>query len=335
MKIAIYGAGSLGTILGAYLSKAGLEVDLITRNQEHVKAMNQNGAHVTGTTEMIVPVHALTPEQMTEKYDIIFLLTKQLDNKNVVSYLKNFMTDNGVICTGQNGLPEVSIAEVIGEDRTIGCTVGWGATLHGNGVSELTSDVNSLEFGLGKINGNLDENFQKVKEVLECMCPVKVEENFMGMRWTKLLINAVFSGMSAVTGGTFGEVVKRKDSRQCCQALLKECIDIAHAANIKMAKKDKRDIEKLFYYKKDGLKKRLSFFLYPAAMKEHKLLKASMLQDLEKGRKCEVDAINGVVCAFGRKYGVETPYNDKVCEIIHAIEDRKEKCSFEQVRKFL
>ena len=63
MKIAIYGAGSLGTILGAYLSKAGLEVDLITRNQEHVKAVNQNGAHVTGTTEMIVPVHTAFPEK--------------------------------------------------------------------------------------------------------------------------------------------------------------------------------------------------------------------------------------------------------------------------------
>lgn len=70
-------------------------------------------------------------------------------------------------------------------------------------------------------------------------------------------------------------------------------------------------------------------------MKEHKLLKASMLQDLEKGRNCEVDAINGVVCEFGSKYGVKTPYNDKVCEIIHLIEDGKEKCSFEQVRKFL
>ena len=59
-----------------------------------------------------------------------------------------------------------------------------------------------------------------------------------------------------------------------------------------------------------------------------------MLQDLEKGRKCEIDAINGVVCAYGRKYRVPTPYNDKVCEIVHGIEDGKYTYSFENVKMF-
>ena len=60
----------------------------------------------------------------------------------------------------------------------------------------------------------------------------------------------------------------------------------------------------------------------------------SMLQDLEKGRKCEIDAINGVVCAYGRKYGVKTPYNDKVCEIVHGIEDGKYTYCFDNVKLF-
>lgn len=334
MKLAIYGAGALGTILGAYLTKAGYNVDLITRNKEHVDAMNQNGAKVIGKVQMTVPVHALTPEQMTEKYDIIFLLTKQLDNKNVINFLKNYLTEKGIICTMQNGLPEISVAEVIGEERTIGCAVGWGATLHGKGVSELTSDVESLNFGLGRINGQTDDDLLKVKEILECMCPVHIEENFMGMRWAKLLINVVFSGMSAVTGGTFGEVAKRMDSRKCCQKLLKECIDVAFAAGIQIGKADGKDAVKYFYYKKDGLWQKITLLFYPAAVKKHKLLKASMLQDLEKGRVCEVDAINGVVCAFGRKYGVATPYNDKVCEIVHEIEEERGTYTFDNVRKF-
>ena len=334
MKIAIYGAGSLGTILGAYISKSGLDVDLIPRNRQHVYYLNKIGAHVTGMVDFIVLVHALTPDEMNENYDLIFLMTKQLDNKNILNNLKKYMADDCVICTMQNGLPELSVSEVVGEDKTIGCTVGWGATLKGNGVSELTSEVESLNFGLGRMNGVVDDKILEVKKILECMCPVHVEQNFMGMRWAKLLINATFSGMSAVTGKTFGETVKDVQARRCCQEIFKECVDVAKAANIKIEKIEGKNIAKLLYYKKKGIWKKISFQLFPICIKKHKLLKASMLQDLEKGKKCEVDAINGVVCAFGKKYKVKTPFNDKVCEIIHGIEEGKYNCSLDNVNMF-
>ena len=86
-RYAIYGAGSLGTVLGAYITKNGGKIDLINRNRAHVEALNQNGAKITGTVNMEVPVTALTPDEMTEKYDVILLLTKQLHNKEVVSFL--------------------------------------------------------------------------------------------------------------------------------------------------------------------------------------------------------------------------------------------------------
>ena len=139
--------------------------------------------------------------------------------------------------------------------------------------------------------------------------------------------------MSAVTGGTFGEAANRKDSRVCCQNIIKECIDVASAAGIKIEPVQGKDIVKLLDYS-NSLKKKLAFILIPICIKKHAALKASMLQDLEKGRKCEVDAINGVVCAYGKKYGVKTPYNDKVCEVIHGIEDGKQKPSFENVKLF-
>lgn len=334
MKTVIYGAGSLGTVLGAYLSKAGADVDLVTRNREHVDAMNKNGAHITGTVDMTVPVHALTPDEMTEKYELVLLLTKQLDNVNVLRGLQKNMTDDCIVCTLQNGLPELSVSEVVGKDRTMGCTVAWGATLHGKGVSELTSEPDSMSFGLGRMNGKKDEKLYAVKALLEKMCPVEIEDNFMGVRWSKLLINATFSGMSAVTGGTFGDAAENRESRVCCQNLIKECIDVAAAAGIKIEPVQGKDIVKLLDYKRDGLKKKLAFALIPICIKKHRLLKASMLQDLEKGRKCEVDAINGVVCAYGKKYSVPTPYNDKVCEIIHGVEDGKYTCTSDNVKLF-
>ena len=327
MKTAIYGAGSLGTVLGAYLAKAGVDVDLITRNREHVEALNRDGAKIIGTVNMTVPVHALTPDEMTEKYELIILLTKQLDNVNVLKKLQKNMTDDCIVCTLQNGLPELSVSEVVGEDRTMGCTVAWGATLHGKGVSELTSEPDSMSFGLGRMNGQKDDKLMQVKALLEKMCPVEVEDNFMGVRWSKLLINAAFSGI-------FGDAAENKTSRVCCQNLIKECIDVAAAAGIKIEPVQGKDIVKLLDYKGNGIKKKISFALIPICIKKHRLLKASMLQDLEKGKKCEVDAINGVVCAYGRKYGVPTPYNDKVCEIIHGIEDGKYTYTFDNVKLF-
>ena len=332
-KIAIYGAGSLGTVLGAYISKAGVPVDLITRNKDHVDAMNESGAHIIGTVEMTVPVHALTPDQLSEKYELIILLTKQLDNRNILESLKPYMTDDCIVCTMQNGLPELSVSEVVGEDRTMGCSVAWGATLHGHGVSELTSEPDSMTFGLGRMNGKKDEKLMEVKKLLELMCPVEVEDNFMGVRWSKLLINSAFSGMSAVMGGTFGDAAERKDSRVCCQNIIKECIDVAKAAGIKIEPVQGKDIVKLLDYN-NPVKKKISNLLIPISIKKHRLLKASMLQDLEKGRKCEIDAINGVVCAYGKKFGVPTPYNDKVCEIVHGIEDGKYTYSFDNVKLF-
>ena len=92
-------------------------------------------------------------------------------------------------------------------------------------------------------------------------------------------------------------------------------------------------IVKLLDYK-SGLKRALSFFIIPIAIKKHALLKASMLQDIEKGKPTEVDAINGVVSAFGRKVGCPTPMNDKVVEIIHRIEKGELKPSFDNLKLF-
>ena len=135
MRIAIYGAGSLGTVLGAYLTKNGIPVDLVNRNRAHVEALKKSGAHITGTVEFTVPVSALLPEEMTGKYDIIFLMTKQLNNREVVSFLKNFLTEDGLVVTLQNGIPEDTVAEIVGPEHTVGVVVEWGATLSSPGES--------------------------------------------------------------------------------------------------------------------------------------------------------------------------------------------------------
>lgn len=333
MRAAIYGAGSLGTILGAYITKNGGQVELINRNKAHIEALQTKGAQVVGTVNFTQPVTAYLPEQMEGKYDIIFLMTKQQQNVEVVTRLKEFLADDGVIVTLQNGIPELQIGEIVGDNRTLGCTVAWGATMKGAGVCELTSQPDSLTFSLGSLTAERNGHFEDVKALLEKMGEVEVDENFVGTRWSKLLINAAFSGMSAVLGCTFGEAAKPKASRRIVQALIKECIDVCAVGGIRIEPVQGKDIVKLLDYK-NCIKKALSFFIIPIAIRKHALLKASMLQDIEKGKLTEVDAINGVVSAYGRKVGCPTPMNDKVVEIIHRIERGELTPSFNNLKLF-
>ena len=333
MRTAIYGAGSLGTILGAFISKAGEPVELINRNKAHVEALNASGAKVVGTMQFEQKVTAYTPDQMSGEYDVIFLMTKQQNNKEVVQMLKAFLAPDGVLVTFQNGLPEMQIASVLGEERVLGCTVAWGATMQSPGVCELTSEPDALSFSLGSISTVSNRHFDKVKELLEKMGTVDVEDNFIGTRWSKLLINAAFSGMSAVLGCTFGEAAGPKESRRIVQALIKECIDVCAAGGIRIEPVQGKDIVKLLDYK-GAVKKAVSFFIIPIAIRKHARLKASMLQDLEKGKLTEVDAINGAVSDYGRKVGFPTPMNDKVVKIIHRIEKGELKPGFDNLRYF-
>ncbi len=333
IRCAIYGAGSLGTVLGAYMTKNGAKVELINRNKAHVAALREKGAHITGTVEMTIPVTALTPDEMSGKYDVILLMTKQLQNVEVVTMLKDFLSETGVIVTLQNGLPEPGIADIVGSEHTMGCVVEWGATMSAPGECTMTSQPDSLSFHMGKMDGITDEQFNAVKNLLQLMCPVHEEENLIGARWSKLLINATFSGLGTVVGGCFGDVSENKDVRKVAVRCIKECIDVGHAAGAVFAPVQGKDITRLFYYK-NAAKRAFAMFLMPIAMKKHRAIEPSMLQDLKHGKPCEVDAINGIVCDWGRKCGVATPVNDRIVEVIKKCQAGELKPCAENIRLF-
>ena len=333
MRSAIYGAGSLGTVMGAFLAKNGAPVDLVNRNRAHVDALKENGARITGTVGMTVPVTALLPEEMTGRYDVIFLMTKQLNNRETVTFLKDYLADDGVIITLQNGIPEDSVAEIVGWERTIGVTVEWGATLDAPGECRLTSDPDSLSFHMGRMPEIPEDRLNEVKELLEHMCPVEIEDNLPGARWSKLLINATFSGLGTVMGGTFGDVTSDPQARELAVRCMKEVIDVGRAAGVTFAPVQGKDIVGLFYWS-NPMKKAIAKLILPVAMKKHAAIEPSMLQDLKKGKPCEIDAINGVVCERGRRHGIPTPVSDRIVEIVHEIQDGKRKPCRENLKDF-
>ena len=332
MRVAIYGAGAMGTILGAYIAASGRQIDLITRNKEHVEAMKTHGAHVLGHADFTVRVNAYTPDEMSGVYDIIFLMTKQRENAKILATLKDFLAADGVICTMQNGLPEPSVIEAVGAKRCLGCAVAWGATTVGLGEVELTSRKEKMTFALGSMHGGNDW-IESVKEYLECAGKVTVEENFFSARWAKLVVNSAFSPLSALTGMTFGQVTRDRYAKRLALALLNEAFAVAGQCGVEIAPIHGHDIVKI-YRCNGGVKAALARLLLPLMMRNHKSLVSGMYADLAAGRKCDADFVNGIILRLGHKFGVSTPVTVAVMNFIHDIE-RGEKSISRQNTKII
>ena len=325
IKIAVYGAGAMGTVLGALLAKAGLQADLITRNKAHVERMKAEGATIVCEGDGVTftqKVNALLPEEMTEQYDIVFLMTKQRHNRQTLQFLLPYLKEDGIVCTTQNGLPEESVASIVGNKRTYGGATSFGATFLEGGRVALTSKIEGMSMEVGGYQ-NDEEKLPLLMEALSLAGKAVGNEHFVtpsqnltGARWAKLTINCAFSGLSVVTGMTFGEVAKKPKTRKIALGIIRECVAVANALGVRLAKMQGHDIEKLL------CKNRLfSYMVLPFAMKKHKKLVSGMLKDIQNGKRCEIDFINGVVAKAGAQVGVETPLCDRVVEIVHGIED--------------
>ena len=324
------GAGSLGTVLGAYITKSGQQVDLVDANPAHVKALNEKGAQITGKVDFTVKVNAIMPEQMTGVYDTVLYLVKQTFNDIALAQLKNHLNDNSTVCTLQNGIPEYSVAQVLGEKIVVGGVVGWGASLLGPGVSELTTAEAGLEFDIGEVDGKATERIIRVKELLQLMCPTNILDNLIGVRWNKIIANSAMSGMSALIGGTFGDVLDNPEALLRAKFIANECIQVCRGSGVHMAVRHGYDHGNLLYFEnKDEML--VKDWLFKKIWDPHRNLKASMLQDLEKGNKCEVDYINGVVVDIGKKFNIPTPVNQQVVAIIKDIEAGKLKSQMSNV----
>ena len=319
-NVAILGAGSLGTIIGACVSQNGGFCTLIDTNIEHVNALNTNGATVVGFMDIKnAPVKAITPDQMEGVYDLVIVLTKQLANKAALGHLLKFIDENSVVCTLQNGVPEEAVAEIVGHKRTCGGAVGWGATWVKPGVSSLNTKPEYMIYEIGNLENVIDHRVKRAEEFLNLAGKVTINTNLLGFRWAKLLMNSALSGMSAATGGTFGDVIDNDAAVACAANVANELMAVTDALGITLENiipgKNFNDLRF-----SDAAGRQVSIAFLRDVYDVHRPSKASMLQDMEKGIACEIDHINGVVCENGRKAGIATPYNDAIVEIVKGFE---------------
>jgi len=333
-KVAILGCGAMGTVIGALMARNGHLVDMVDSYKDHVDALNEKGATIIGTENFTVPVKAMLPEQMEGIYDVVFLITKQTANKEVLGRLLPHLGPDSVVCTMQNGMPEHFVGELVGHDRTVSGTMLWGATFMGPGVSKATHDLpakvrrGSPFFDVGEPNGEITDRIKMVAEILEYTGgKVEIVTDMMYARWRKIAMNCTGSGMSAACGCTFHDVAVDERGMECLTMIGYEVLQCARAAGYDLSP---GQIEAF----SDPNGKGRKFFADAYWEGSRGTGKASMLQDLEKGKITEVDMINGYVCGVGDKYGIDTPYNDAVVSIVHRMEKGELPLSLSNLQYF-
>jgi 2-dehydropantoate 2-reductase len=326
VRIAVVGTGSLGTVVGALLTRGGLDVVMVDAREETVGALNESGARVVGNLDVTQPVRAVTPDGMEGLYNLVVYLAKSTYDEQALPQVLPHLGDESVLITLQNGVPEERVASFIGRERTLGGAVLWSAELLNPGVSRVTSDPEQMGYDIGELDGRVTERLQRVKSVLDHAGTANITTNLAGVRWTKLLFNVAASGMSTALGATGGEIMASDKAADAVIYIMIETILTARALGIAMEPMRGVDPGILLDIARQDMANTRN--LLRGLIGDFQDAKASMLQDLEKGLPCEVDSINGYLSAMAAKAGVSVPVNDQVTQIIRDIQDGRLELGF-------
>lgn len=331
MRIAVMGGtGSLGIVIGGLLAKYGYDVELIGSDREGVIALNNKGAIIKGSIETVVPVKAITTEQMKGIYDYVFLVVKQDANQVALPQLLPYLNENSVVCTLQNGMPEESVSAHIGSERTVGGIVIFASARLEPAVSFITTSPEVIKnhgIEIGEINGQLTPRIYAIQKILSAIGGCSVSENLVNTRWSKLVVNTTLGGMTAALGCACKDILENYDALDFMAHIADETIKTAHACGYSLGPYREQDLEFLELKQNDQAADKREF--YQNFFGSYANTKLSMCQDLEKGKKTEIRYINGYVCEMGRKKNLPTPYNDLVVNLIKKAEAEGKAPKFE------
>jgi 2-dehydropantoate 2-reductase len=330
MRIALVGAGAMGTIIGALLTRSGEDIVMVDTNEPHVKALNKKGAKIVGHMDVTVPVKAITPEEMEGIYDLIVYLVKTTYDDIALPEIIPFLGPDSMVITLQNGVPEERVAAVVGRDRTLGGAMGWGATFVGPGVSELTYEPVEMTYDIGEMDGSITERVQAVKAILDKAGEAHVSSNLVGTRWVKLMVNVSMSGLSSTLDCTYGDILDNEKASMAALSIVIETLLTARALGITMEPMKGLDpnlILDVVANQGDEVTLDLFRMIYERSREQV----ASMLQDLRKGIPCEVCTLNRYLSERSSEAGVPTPVNDRVTEIVEGIEAGRYPLSFDNL----
>ena len=301
-SVLVVGGGAIGGVTAAKLTGAVERVVVLDADAGHVERLNAGLRLDELGEERTVEVEAVT-EAPGERFDFALVTVKAAHHEAALAPV-----DAECFVSLGNGLVQDRIAELVGGDRLIAGIVEWGATNLGPGHLAQTTRG---PFVVGELDGPPRERTRRLAEVLSPAAECKVTDDIRSVIWAKLLVNSVFSGLGAVAGETYAEVVARDEGRGAALRMWREGYEVGLAQGLRPGKVLGVEASALAEGDEGALEE---------AMRRHGATKASMLQDLERGVPTEVDVIDGAVVARGREHGVPTPLHERVVELIHAAE---------------
>jgi len=326
--IGIIGAGALGSYVGAFITRAGEDVTFIDMWPEHVETMRKQGLRASGSQgDFTVPVNAmhLTDAQgISELFDYAIISVKSYDTEWATHFIKRYVKPDGFFVSLQNCWNDPVIGGIVGNDRQIGCIAShievalWepGHVMRGGAVGR---DGGHHVFRVGEQDGRITPRTEKIANLLDCIDGAYATDNLWGERWAKLCQNSMGNAISAMTG--LGSQERAQDTR--CRLisihLAKESAQVGLAMGLDVVEINGKPAS--FWADADigDMYEELDDYLSTKGGRVNWL--ASMAQDVKKGRRSEIDHMNGLVAQKGREFSVPTPFNDAIIDAMHGIDD--------------
>ena len=330
-RIAVVGGGAVGGYIAAHLAAAKHDVCVIDGWPEHVETIRLDGLKIIGmvpsdSLQVRFPAIHITEVQGLAKgsaIDIAIVSVKSYDTLWATALIAPYLAPDGYVVSAQNSINEERIASVVGWERTVGCVVGnnFAVDLIEAGVVKRTMprdpSVKSLE--LGEVHGRITPRLRELSDIMKCVDSCSITNNLWGVRWSKLCVNGMRNALSAVTGMNGNERDSHDEVRRIGIRLGSEAVRVGLALGYELESMARIPAERFARAPDD-----------PDAMAEieEALIRGtkasarsndqrpSMAQDIQKGRRTEVDFLNGLIASKGNEVGCPAPTHGRMVELV-------------------
>ena len=301
MKIVIVGPGAMGKLFAAFLAKSKEEIWILDKNKERAEKINKEGISVEGGAgKWLAKVKATAEAKEIEKPDLVIIATKSYDTKDAIQLAKPLITEDTSVLTLQNGIGNIEIiSEVVGPDNVIGGTTNLGATLIDDTHIRHAGNGETV---IGKIDGSTPVIMREIRELFnKVKLETKISRDIKSILWSKLIINVGINALTALTRLHNGRLLEFEGTRKIMRDAVTEASKIAKRKRIKLIYDD-------------------PLARVEAVCEATSGNVSSMLQDILRKKRTEIDFINGVVVRLGQELGILVPVNTMLVDLVKTLE---------------
>lgn len=314
-KIAVLGTGANGSCTAADLIRNGLDVVLIDQWPAHVEAMRENGIRVEMPDEVVhVPdvraFHLCDIATFNEQFDIVLLMVKAYDALWMAELIKPYLADDGLLIGAQNSMTAEDLAGIVGHRRTVGCVVELSSEVFTPGVVVRNTPPKGTWFAIGALDPSMNDRLAEVEEILLNVGKVSISDDIVSAKWMKVIINTMTMATKSMMGMTSGEIFQIPGVRELMLRAGAEALAAGQAQGYKtipIIGLKQEDVEKSNRFLELLLDK-MTADVGPSA-------RNAMYQDHLKGRRTEIELINGLVVDASREHGLAAPVNEELVKI--------------------